>query len=268
MRTSLSLLTLAALLAGPASGAAPSSHHREAFMHHCCPIVELRQYTLHPGKRDTLVTLFENEFIESQEATGMRVAAQFLDGDDANRFVWVRGFDSMEQRAQALTSFYTGPVWQAHRNAANATMVDSDNVLLLRPAFPGSGFALDTRARPARGAVPEGRRVVAASIHYFDTRTPAAEVEAFGRGIAHAATQAGARVLAQYVSEKSTNTFPRLPVRENENVFVWFAAFESDAAYRAWRSALAGHPRWRDLGAQQRPPETLMLHPTARSLVR
>ena len=29
------------------------------------------------------------------------------------------------------SAFYGGPVWQAHRNEANATMVDSDNVLLL-----------------------------------------------------------------------------------------------------------------------------------------
>lgn len=31
------------------------------------PIVELRQYTLHPGKRDTLIELFDREFVETQE---------------------------------------------------------------------------------------------------------------------------------------------------------------------------------------------------------
>ena len=36
----------------------------------CCPIVELRQYTLHPGKRDVLIDLFDREFVESQEASG------------------------------------------------------------------------------------------------------------------------------------------------------------------------------------------------------
>ena len=30
-------------------------------------------------------------------------------------------------------SFYYGPVWKEHRTAANGMMVDSDNVLLLRP---------------------------------------------------------------------------------------------------------------------------------------
>jgi hypothetical protein len=46
----------------------------------------------------------------------------------------------MTSRAKALTDFYSGPVWKAHREAANATMIDSDNVLLLRPAVPTSGF--------------------------------------------------------------------------------------------------------------------------------
>ncbi|MDX8463676.1 NIPSNAP family protein, partial [Mesorhizobium sp. VK2D] len=31
------------------------------------PIVELRQYTLRPGQRETLIALFDREFIESQE---------------------------------------------------------------------------------------------------------------------------------------------------------------------------------------------------------
>lgn len=29
-----------------------------------CPIVELRQYRLQPGKRDTLIALFDREFVE------------------------------------------------------------------------------------------------------------------------------------------------------------------------------------------------------------
>src|SRR5437016_8439463 len=43
----------------------------------CCPIVELRQYTLHPGQRDVLIDLFDREFVESQEALGMKVIGQF-----------------------------------------------------------------------------------------------------------------------------------------------------------------------------------------------
>ncbi len=74
----------------------------------CCPIVELRQYTLHPGKRDVLIALFDREFVESQEALGMKVIGQFRDLDNPNRFVWLRGFRDMPSRAQALKTFTAG----------------------------------------------------------------------------------------------------------------------------------------------------------------
>ena len=45
------------------------------------PIVELRQYTVFPGKREVLIDLFEREFIETQEAVGMKVIGQFRDLD-------------------------------------------------------------------------------------------------------------------------------------------------------------------------------------------
>jgi hypothetical protein len=38
----------------------------------------------------------------------------------------------MTARHESLAAFYDGPVWAKHRDAANATMVDSDNVMLLR----------------------------------------------------------------------------------------------------------------------------------------
>ena len=51
-------------------------------------------------------------------------------------------------RREALTAFYGGPVWAEHRDAANATMVDSDDVLLLRPLRPAGGFPRRDRAAP------------------------------------------------------------------------------------------------------------------------
>src|SRR5215469_8417835 len=103
-----------------------------------CLVVELRQYTLHDGARERLIDLFEREFIESQEALGIRLCGPFRDLEDPNRFVWLRGFHDMNQRSAMLSAFYDGPVWRTHRDAANATMVDSDNVLLLRPWGPSA----------------------------------------------------------------------------------------------------------------------------------
>ncbi|MGW4610216.1 NIPSNAP family protein [Streptomyces sp. NPDC004532] len=97
-------------------------------------IVELRQYTLHPGARETLIELFEREFVIGQQSVGITVGGRFRDLDDPNRFVWLRAFPDMTRRRRSLEAFYTGPVWREHREAANATMIDSDDVLLLRAA--------------------------------------------------------------------------------------------------------------------------------------
>src|SRR6187431_1387749 len=118
----------------------------------CCPVLELRQYTLRPGTRDVLIELFEREFIESQEALGMTLVGQFRDLDNPDRFVWLRGFADMTTRAQALEAFYGGPIWKTHREAANATMIDSDDVLLLRPPQGTSGFSLKDTHRPPIGS--------------------------------------------------------------------------------------------------------------------
>ncbi len=61
-------------------------------------VIELRRYTLHPGHREILIRLFDREFVEPQEAAGMRVIGQFRDLSDPDRFVWLRGFTDMSSR--------------------------------------------------------------------------------------------------------------------------------------------------------------------------
>ena len=79
----------------------------------------------------------------------MTIIGQFRDLDRPDMFVWLRGFDGMDARKSALTAFYDGPVWAAWRDAANATMIDSDDVLLLKPAWPGADFNLSGLHRSA-----------------------------------------------------------------------------------------------------------------------
>jgi hypothetical protein len=239
----------------------------------CCSIVELRQYTTYPGTRDTLISLFEREFIESQEAAGIQMIAQFRDVNDPDHFVWLRGFPDMPARAMALGAFYFGPVWKAHRDAANATLYDNDNVLLLHPARAGAGFALAGAERPAVGQAPSATGFVVITTYSFAHPVTDDFVRWFDDTLRSLFTQSGADVLAELVTEHSENTFPRLPVREGENVLVWVARFESRRAYDDYLARLAADARWRGewfaaLHKQlARPPELLMLEPTARSLL-
>ncbi|MEV6877737.1 NIPSNAP family protein [Amycolatopsis sp. NPDC051128] len=160
-------------------------------------VVELRRYTLRPGRRDELIELFEREFVEPQEAAGAHLFGLFRERASPGRFVWLRGFRSMESRKAALEEFYFGPVWRAHRDAANATMLDSDDVHLLRPvrlglASPPPGSGLHVTVGPVSAPPPS-------AFAAFET----APVE---------------------------NTFPQLPVHTDRPVSVWFSRTPTDSS--------------------------------------
>ncbi len=240
----------------------------------CCPVVELRQYILHPGKRDVLIDLFDREFVETQEAVGIKIIGQFRDLDHPDRFVWLRGFRDMASRAKALSDFYGGPVWKAHRETANATMIDSDNVLLLRPAFPTSGFSLENLKRVPVGADEIPLSLVVATIYYFAGPVAPDFIKLFEDTLRPMAESLGATISASFVMENSENTFPALPVRTGENVFVWFSTFPDLAAYENYLAALSRSERWCSEVStaltryMERAPEVLKLSPTARSQLR
>jgi hypothetical protein len=240
-----------------------------------CAVIELRDYTLHPGRRDELIALFEREFVESQEALGMRVIATFRDLDQPNHFVWLRGFTDMDARRTALEAFYDGPVWSAHGRAANATMVDSDNVRLLRPARRAWSLTTPALPRAHRDAETD-----ASDALYVCTvcALPVAPYNAFRRFFEREALpllrDAGAMPLAVFETEPALNDYPRLPVRTDEQVFAWLSRLPNAHAWSAAARRLDGSRAWRETvlprlqAAETRPPITLRLQPTARSLLR
>lgn len=235
-------------------------------------VIELRQYTLRPGRRDDFVELFDQEFVESQEGTGMTVLGQFRDVDDPDRFVWLRGFRDMTTRHRALTAFYGGPVWARHGPRANDAMIDSDDVLLLRPSSADTGFAVSAAARPPVGA-PSTERFVAATVWSF----PPGRDDGIARirdGLLPALRETGpAPLLGPLITEPAPNTFPRLPVRTGQNVAVLFASYPDESAYLRHLADVRDWPRVRDeiLPAIEREqtaaPRVLRLRPTGRSLL-
>ncbi|MGH2479546.1 MAG: NIPSNAP family protein [Ktedonobacteraceae bacterium] len=240
----------------------------------CCPIVELRQYTLKPGRREDLIALFEEHFIEGQEQYNMRIIGQFCHRTNADQFVWLRGFADMEARRKALEGFYYGPIWQEHRMAANDTMIDSDNVLLLKPAHTTDSFRLNLAGRPKLDA-PEGAGgIITVTVYTFAAPVDAQFIHFFEKDVAPILRESGATILGQFVTEPGENTFPALPIREGEHIFAWLASFSDDTAYTAYCSTLAKHQVWSTALASMlrarlsRPEEVLALVPTRRSLLR
>ncbi|HEV7372836.1 NIPSNAP family protein [Arenibaculum sp.] len=241
----------------------------------CSPVVDLRQYTLHPGTLDSFVELFDREFVETQEAAGMRIIGQFRDLGDPNRFVWMRGFPDMPSRAAALASFYgAGDAWRTHGGTANSMMIDSSDALLLRPARPGGGFVLESAARrpPPGSAAPAG--LVVATIHHVPDPAEAGFLDFFEDVVGPAQADAGASFLGLFATEHAPNNFQHLPLREGENVVVSFAGHGDLTAYHRYMTVLGGNPRWRDgiypelTRRLSAPPQILRLAPTSRSQLR
>jgi quinol monooxygenase YgiN len=234
------------------------------------PVVELRQYTLRPGQRDVLIDLFDRELVETQEAEGMAILGQFRDLDRPDRFVWLRGFTDMPSRARALTAFYTGVAWKAHSARANATMIDTDDVLLLRPVTPDRGFRPPVAGRPPAGDAPWPESRVLATICQRDHPFDEAFAGFFERHVRPVLADAGAAPLACLQTEHAENTFPALPVRTGENVFAWFTRFASQARLDAYLDRLQHPGRVLPglVATLASAPQQLRLAPTPRSLLR
>jgi NIPSNAP len=230
-------------------------------------VLELRQYTLRPSRRDDLVELFERELVAPQEAVGMRVLGTFRDVDDADRFVWLRGFADLQSRRSGLDAFYGGPVWARHGAAANATMLDSDDVLLLRPTDPP--HPLPDIAAPSAGSTASRPGCVAVTVYLVrpgDDELVQWLTELVGPLLE--------RVLGANVSmlrtDPSDNNFPSLPVRAGESAFVWLAAFDDAQQHGRAMARLQSDPDWTGtvlprLDRQLLGVQELRLAPTATS---
>ena len=237
-------------------------------------VVELRQYELVPGRRDTLIDLFEREFVESQEALGIHLVGTFVDLDNPDRFVWMRAFANHAVRNEALPGFYYGPAWKAHRDEANATMVDSDNVLLLRSTSAGPAFPIGPD-----GPVPVTPAPAPAMYAISVYAVPSADAEAgainlFRSQVLPLATDAGAETVALLRTDPAVNGFPALPVRADEHVLVWMRRFADVESHARPTERLTQSPAWQSTVAPAlaasvgEPIQQLRLTPTDRSRLR
>jgi NIPSNAP len=235
-------------------------------------IFELRQYTLHPGQREALVSLFDRVLVDPLEEAGMRVVGQFRDLDRPDHFVWVRSFEDMDLRDTALRRFYGGALWKAHREAANATMIDSDDVLLLRPAGRGDPFGRLDATRPRAAA--RSPSLVLGTVWLLRAPVDAALLRFFEERVRPVLTACGGPPRAVLQTEPAENTYPQLPVRAGEHALVWFASFPSPERWSVYQGELERSLEWNtEVLPQLEPrlrvaPQLLRLEPTARSLLR
>jgi len=74
-------------------------------------IIEIRRYTLKPGKREEFITFFEAVNRPALRDAGMLVFGPMRDEENSDVVHWMRAFESHEQREAIKNAFYDGPVW-------------------------------------------------------------------------------------------------------------------------------------------------------------
>jgi hypothetical protein len=182
-------------------------------------VIEFRRYTIKDGQRERFARYFETYFPEAIQQCGAIVAGAFFERDRPAVFTWIRAFRDMDDRAKANAALYYGAVWKEHRTRMNALMVDSDDVLLLRPVSPERGLTILPAVDPIQESDGARGAVVAQIFPTQPGRLDAVMEQAEPVFAGYRA--GGAREAGVLVTLEAPNNFPQLPVRTDGPFLVW-----------------------------------------------
>lgn len=73
---------------------------------------ELRQYKVLPGRMEAWIGFMEQEIIPFQISKGMVICGSFQGETDASVYVWLRRFESEEQRVALYKAVYESDHWK------------------------------------------------------------------------------------------------------------------------------------------------------------
>ena len=73
---------------------------------------ELRQYKIKRGKMAEWLKLFDEEVVPFQTAKGMVICGSFRGETDESCYVWLRRFESEEQREALYKAVYETDYWK------------------------------------------------------------------------------------------------------------------------------------------------------------
>ena len=73
---------------------------------------ELRQYKVLPGKLQSWVEIMEQEIIPFQISKGMVITGSFHGETDSSVYIWLRRFESEEQRVALYAAVYESDYWK------------------------------------------------------------------------------------------------------------------------------------------------------------
>jgi hypothetical protein len=231
-------------------------------------VIEFRRYIIKKGEREHFAEYFESYFPEAFQQMGAIAFGQFFERKNPVAFTWMRGFKNTDARAIINANFYYGPLWREHASTMNSLMVDSDNVLLLRPLSPEQGVPVLPSVDPVKEE-KGAQGVVVAQIFAVKPNN----VDAFARqaeAILASYRAAGVRRAGVLVTLDAPNNFPQLPVRTDGPYLVWLGIVEDNKTLETWFTPLAERYMQQLLATDllRSAPELVILEPTRRSRLR
>jgi len=93
---------------------------------------ELRQYRAKPGKRDDWVRFMEEEIIPFQISQGMVVIGSFVGQDEEDLYVWIRRFESEQERKTLYAKVYESDYWKNEIAPLVGGMLDREKIRVTR----------------------------------------------------------------------------------------------------------------------------------------
>ena len=95
-------------------------------------LFELRIYRTRTGQRDAWVKFFEEELIPYQTSKGMVVVGSFVSEQDEDQCVWIRRFDSEEDRVRLYQAFYESDHWKNTLSPRVGELIDREQIQVIR----------------------------------------------------------------------------------------------------------------------------------------
>jgi NIPSNAP len=231
-------------------------------------VIEFRRYTVKEGEREHFAEYFETYFPDAFQQMGAILFGQFFERKNPVGFTWMRGFKNMDARAIINAAFYYGPLWREHSVTMNSLMIDSDNVLLLRPLSPERGVPVFPSVDPV--TEPKGAQGVAIA-QIFAVKPNSIDAFAQQAEATFASyREAGVHEAGLLVTLDAPNNFPQLPVRTDGPYLVWIGIVRDNKAFETQFTPLAEHASQPLLATDllRSAPELVILDPTRRSRLR
>jgi len=95
---------------------------------------ELRSYRIKDGKRDRWVKLMEERIIPYQVERGMVIVGSWVDQEQPDHYLWMRRFDSEDDRKALYKAVYEDPAWNNEFKPFVDEMLDRSKIVVTRLA--------------------------------------------------------------------------------------------------------------------------------------